>query len=118
MKSFKDYLKIITESKSNQNNYYIEYDGILKIKPSSEDLEDILKKTEEIIKKINQNRKEEDKLKIIKDKDLHITILHQDYAKPLKENFEKIEINDLKKIITANNKAINISIFPKLDNLL
>lgn len=96
MKNFKDYLKIITES--NQNNYYIEYDRILKIKPSYDDLKNILKKTQEIIDKINKDRKEEDELKIIKDEDLHITILHQNYAKPLKENFENIEINDLNEI--------------------
>jgi len=96
MKSFKEYLRIITES--NQKNYVIEFDGILKIKPLKSDLEETLNKTQKIIDEINENRKDDDKLKLIQEKDLHVTVLHQNYAKNLKKDFKNIEINDLNKI--------------------
>jgi hypothetical protein len=86
MKTFKDYLKIITES--NQNNYYIEYDGILKIKPHANDLSSFENKSQLLTK--------ENKLILLEPKDLHITVLHQNYAKKFKGQNFPIDLKELK----------------------
>lgn len=86
MKTFKDYLKIITES--NQNNYQIEYDGILKIKPHANDLSSFENKLQLLA--------EENKLRLLEPKDLHITVLHQNYAKQFKGQNFPINLKELK----------------------